>query len=316
MALCLLNTGYEFASFTYDGIGYAKPPEEEVAQDVKQWKETLEPVLGPVSILFYANGSDLASYEGAKFQTLYEGGFRYFCALDSSVPSWVQIENTYVRQARRTINGTRITEEAGQVADLFDATKIIPGPAGISSRPNPTKGVLLCCKLNQPHPGLAPLARFGLPFIRGGLLQSRPGQMTRWIKTDGGIVGILRYQLFWETIPFLTLLLLKEAHRRQGFGRAAMALWESELVRAGHRMVLVSTRADESAQHFTELWDTGTAAACFWMHQAMGSLLSSSCQNLCPISWYQAGPVASCDFCSTNFSKKLKTGLLQNAFLQ
>ena len=61
------------------------------------------------------------------------------------------------------------------------------------------------------------------------------GQMTRWIKTDGGIVGILRYQLFWETIPF---------------GRAAMALWESELVRAGHRMVLVSTRADESAQHF------------------------------------------------------------------
>lgn len=76
------------------------------------------------------------------------------------------------------------------------------------------------------------------------------GQMTRWIKTDGGIVGILRYQLFWETIPFLTLLLLKEAHRRQGFGRAAMALWESELVQAGHRMVLVSTRADESAQHF------------------------------------------------------------------
>ena len=63
--------------------------------------------------------------KGAKFQTLYEGGFRYFCALDSSVPSWVQIENTYVRQARRTINGTRITEEAGQVADLFDATKII-----------------------------------------------------------------------------------------------------------------------------------------------------------------------------------------------
>lgn len=89
----------EFASFTYDGIGYGEASEEEVAQDVKQWKETLEPVLGPVSILFYANGSDLASYEGAKFQTLYEGGFRYFCALDSSVPSWVQIENTYVRQA-------------------------------------------------------------------------------------------------------------------------------------------------------------------------------------------------------------------------
>lgn len=55
----------------------------------------------------------------------------------------------------------------------------------------------------------------------------------------------------WRALDsHLTLLLLKEAHRRQGFGRAAMALWESELVRAGHRMVLVSTRADESAQHF------------------------------------------------------------------
>ncbi len=53
------------------------------------------------------------------------GGFRYFCALDSSVNSWVQIENTYIRQSRRTINGTRITEEAGQVADLFDAAKVI-----------------------------------------------------------------------------------------------------------------------------------------------------------------------------------------------
>ena len=82
-----------------------------MAQDVKQWEDALEPVLGSVNILFYANGSDLDSYEGAKFQTLYEAGFRYFCALDSSVTSWVQIADTYVRQARRTINGTRITQE-------------------------------------------------------------------------------------------------------------------------------------------------------------------------------------------------------------
>ena len=33
VALCLLNTGYEFASFTYDGIGYGEASEEEVAQD-------------------------------------------------------------------------------------------------------------------------------------------------------------------------------------------------------------------------------------------------------------------------------------------
>ena len=124
-ARCLLDTGYEFASFTYGGIGYGEASDEEVAQDVKQWEEALEPVLGSVNILFYANGSDLDSYEGAKFQTLYEAGFRYFCALDSSVTSWVQIADTYVRQARRTINGTRITQEADLVADLFDAAQIL-----------------------------------------------------------------------------------------------------------------------------------------------------------------------------------------------
>lgn len=32
VALCLLNTGYEFASFTYDGIGYGEASEEEVAR--------------------------------------------------------------------------------------------------------------------------------------------------------------------------------------------------------------------------------------------------------------------------------------------
>lgn len=42
VAQSLLNTGYEFASFTYDGIGYGEASEEEVAQDVKQWKEALE----------------------------------------------------------------------------------------------------------------------------------------------------------------------------------------------------------------------------------------------------------------------------------
>ena len=103
----------------------ARHPEEEVAQDVKQWKEALEPVLGPVSILFYANGADLPIMKAPNSRPSMRGGIRYFCALDSSVNSWVQIENTYIRQSRRTINGTRITEEAGQVADLFDAAKVI-----------------------------------------------------------------------------------------------------------------------------------------------------------------------------------------------
>lgn len=84
----------------------------------------------------------------------------------------------------------------------------------------------------------------------GAFRRAIQGRMAYWINMDGSPVGVLRYQLFWETIPFLTLLLLKEGHRRQGLGRAAMTLWEAEMIQAGHGMALVSTQADESAQHF------------------------------------------------------------------
>ena len=38
--------------------------------------------------------------------------------------------------------------------------------------------------------------------------------------------------------------------RGKGFGRQAMAAWEEEMKTRGYEMVLLSTQADESAQHF------------------------------------------------------------------
>ncbi len=32
-------------------------------------------------------------------------------------------------------------------------------------------------------------------------------------------IGILRYNLFWDSIPFLNLIFIEEEHRRQGGGR-------------------------------------------------------------------------------------------------
>ena len=33
------------------------------------------------------------------------------------------------------------------------------------------------------------------------------------------IVGVLRYNLFWQSIPFLDLIYIDDAYRSQGFGR-------------------------------------------------------------------------------------------------
>ena len=63
-------------------------------------------------------------------------------------------------------------------------------------------------------------------------------------------VGILRYNLFWDSVPFCTLLYIAEPCRRMGFGRALMTRWEEDMRALGHGMVLTSTQADEEAQHF------------------------------------------------------------------
>ena len=63
-------------------------------------------------------------------------------------------------------------------------------------------------------------------------------------------VGILRYNLFWDMIPFLTLIYFEEAHRRKGFGAKAMAHWENEMRALGYKMAMTSTPADEEAQFF------------------------------------------------------------------
>ena len=71
--------------------------------------------------------------------------------------------------------------------------------------------------------------------------------------TDGTqITGVLRYSLFWQTIPFLDLLYLDEDCRHQGYGRQMMAYWESAMVQLGYRHVMLSTQEDETAKFFYE----------------------------------------------------------------
>lgn len=121
----LKDTGYEFASFTYDGLRYGDSSAEAVSEDVQDWEETFTDLLGDVQILIYAGGSDLLEYAGDKYETLYDAGFRYFIGMDNDVEAWGQITENYVRQTRRTINGTRITKDKNKIDDLFDAGSIV-----------------------------------------------------------------------------------------------------------------------------------------------------------------------------------------------
>ncbi len=63
-------------------------------------------------------------------------------------------------------------------------------------------------------------------------------------------IGILRYNLFWDNIPFCTLLYISEKYQKNGYGKKLMNFWESKMQSLGYDFVLVSTQSDEYAQYF------------------------------------------------------------------
>lgn len=72
-----------------------------------------------------------------------------------------------------------------------------------------------------------------------------------YVISDGGKpVGVMRYNLFWDNTPFLTLIYFAKIHRGKGYGKQAMLFWEDEMRELGYKMTMTSTQVDEQAQHF------------------------------------------------------------------
>ncbi len=67
---------------------------------------------------------------------------------------------------------------------------------------------------------------------------------------DENPVALLRYHLFWDNTPFVTMLYVERDHQGKGYGRKLMEHWEEDMRAQGYGMLLTSTRVDEKAQHF------------------------------------------------------------------
>ena len=70
------------------------------------------------------------------------------------------------------------------------------------------------------------------------------------IHYDKKTVGWLRYNYFWDNIPFMNMLFIEDEFRRIGLGTKALNFWENEMKRNGHKLVMTSTLANENAQFF------------------------------------------------------------------
>ena len=67
---------------------------------------------------------------------------------------------------------------------------------------------------------------------------------------DDRPIGVMRYNLMWDYIPFLTLIHLVDEYCGKGFGTQAMLYWENEMRELGCEMVMTSTQVDEQGQFF------------------------------------------------------------------
>lgn len=67
---------------------------------------------------------------------------------------------------------------------------------------------------------------------------------------NGEFAGWLRYNFFWDEIPFMNMLFVLQKFRGKGIGAKLVREWERLMREQGCKTLLTSTRADENAQHF------------------------------------------------------------------
>lgn len=63
-------------------------------------------------------------------------------------------------------------------------------------------------------------------------------------------MGFLKFTVLWETLPFIEVIWLAQAQRGRGLGQQVVSEWELEMRGRGFDLVLTSTAADATAQHF------------------------------------------------------------------
>ena len=63
-------------------------------------------------------------------------------------------------------------------------------------------------------------------------------------------IGWLRFNYFWDEIPFMNMLWIEEDYRRKGIGTRLVNFWETEVFQRDKNQVMTSTLSDEAAQHF------------------------------------------------------------------
>ena len=67
---------------------------------------------------------------------------------------------------------------------------------------------------------------------------------------ENSFIGWLRYNLFWDEIPFINMLYILTAYQGQKYGTKLLTYFENKMKNEGYSKILVSTQENETAQYF------------------------------------------------------------------
>ena len=70
------------------------------------------------------------------------------------------------------------------------------------------------------------------------------------VENKKNIIGWLRYNLFWDNIPFMNMVGILKEYRKLGIGAKLVKYWENKMNENGYKNVLTSRQSNEEAQHF------------------------------------------------------------------
>ena len=119
----LRDKGYTMACYTYSNKDYRASSVAEIRTDLQNWAAQVTPILGEVDTIVFAKAVDIEDYSGAKFNTLYEAGFRFFVANGNEPKTEVNISN--VRHSRLMVTGNSIAWHAAQFSSYFDPNVVL-----------------------------------------------------------------------------------------------------------------------------------------------------------------------------------------------
>ena len=121
----LREAGYELACYSYANANYADMGAAEIQADLQKWAAEIEPILGKTDILVFPQGTDIGTYDGAKFNVLQNAGFRYYLGFSSA-----GVGGNYIAVRRTMITGSELSYNGGRFAGMFDALQILDPTRG------------------------------------------------------------------------------------------------------------------------------------------------------------------------------------------